>query len=903
MARILSTLSCVLLVVVRPFSRLGGPSAFLVLSLKDLVFSVQGDLTQQIEVTVLNITSALAGIGISTLAKYLTTLPSQGSPTFCLIPWLSLTSIAFIAGWVKSRLPRLHLSARISCFVSVWILTENLGVPSRVLPDAGNFLWITLTSAAVCLILSIVVLHWSSTRLIDEVSATLRDLHKCLSISMGGTFTRISAQQTNELQHLHADLIRRSVSLNQLYSQTAFELRMGRVDVSLLEPLLRVIEHLRREIYWGMYPRDTSGVPASKDAHCSPFQTSAVELGRVILTSLEAVDKLVLTAYTHMSFRRLPLTEERNAVVSAAINLNVAWHKVQENLRGVIHRASENGTTLPPELHRQCLFATSLLQMAYDTNHVLQISQRIAARYDASDHRLWFPRLSLQWLDVAPRTFLIDEYSTPVLQEPSEPTPTLPDDQLTQDMASFEEPSIAVAREKGSHTTNLPRPPPTSKYTPFILTRFGHRFFTRKWNHRWTLRVRLAASKIIINVKRSSHVHHAVKNAIGMAILSIPAFLPSDSSGFRWFTEFHGQWMIISYVWVLETNTGATWRVGYLRLLGTILGAIYAYITSLVCGQNPYALVVMVTMFDIPVSWLILKSNVPSLGVVASVTLPPIALGGYVAPQSSYSTLDLAIIRAACIAIGIVSALTINSLVFPLHSRVLFLDQISRAFGLLNQLYLELDRGLLFRTIHVLTPSDKRKMLKLEFRIRDTIYRCGSLLVAMNDELSLAPKPMRHYRQVVHKLQKILDLMTGLRNIRENIPRKETTTSALKERHEFISCVCISLFAIEHVFRARQPLPQFIPSARQALEALVSQMETHLQENKTAVTLSVLYSLAEREVMKDMVDTLEDLLEISQQLFGTSVWLMQTFPEVNSEGAPSTPGFPGNAWYNSLGRV
>jgi len=36
--------------------------------------------------------------------------------------------------------------------------------------------------------------------------------------------------------------------------------------------------------------------------------------------------------------------------------------------------------------------------------------------------------------------------------------------------------------------------------------------------------------------------------------------------GFQWFTWIHGQWMIISYLWVLETITGATWRVGYLRL-------------------------------------------------------------------------------------------------------------------------------------------------------------------------------------------------------------------------------------------------------------------------------------------------------------------------------------------------
>lgn len=86
-----------------------------------------------------------------------------------------------------------------------------------------------------------------------------------------------------------------------------------------------------------------------------------------------------------------------------------------------------------------------------------------------------------------------------------------------------------------------------------------------------------------------------------------------------------------SYLWVLETNTGATWRTGYLRIvsksfvswhetqpgprsqLGTIFGATYAYVvgsilfmhlnsahcilqTWLICKRNPYGLVVLVTV-------------------------------------------------------------------------------------------------------------------------------------------------------------------------------------------------------------------------------------------------------------------------------------------------------------------
>jgi hypothetical protein len=35
----------------------------------------------------------------------------------------------------------------------------------------------------------------------------------------------------------------------------------------------------------------------------------------------------------------------------------------------------------------------------------------------------------------------------------------------------------------------------------------------------------------------------------------------SYSTGRKWFQLSYGQWMVISFVWVLETNTGATVRL------------------------------------------------------------------------------------------------------------------------------------------------------------------------------------------------------------------------------------------------------------------------------------------------------------------------------------------------------
>lgn len=96
-ARLLSTLICSICIVVRPFSKFGGPYAFLLLSLKELVFSAQEDLAMQLEITVLNILGALSGIGLSALSRYFTSLLSHNTAAARAIPAVFLVFIAFLS--------------------------------------------------------------------------------------------------------------------------------------------------------------------------------------------------------------------------------------------------------------------------------------------------------------------------------------------------------------------------------------------------------------------------------------------------------------------------------------------------------------------------------------------------------------------------------------------------------------------------------------------------------------------------------------------------------------------------------------------------------------------------------------------------------------------------------------
>ncbi|KZT03579.1 uncharacterized protein LAESUDRAFT_659459 [Laetiporus sulphureus 93-53] len=957
LARLLSTFLCCLAIVIRPVAHLGGAYAFLVLPFLALIFSVQESLAQQLELTVLNIIGALCGIGFSTLGKYIASLTPDDSARSRAACAIFLVAISFFAGLIKSRLVRLTLSMRISLFVSIWLLTINIGDSSRVLLDSGYFLYATLAPASLALVALLIVmsvLRWSASSFEREMARTFALLARCVSISLNGLGEKQKdiAADPAEYLSLRNQLFKQSIMLNETYSQAAFELRLGRLSLKAVRPLIGIVEHIRRELAWGMstlqpqspgFSRASSRRPSasrrssahrirhratlpSHDKFISAIRAPALSLGHAIISAMHSVELLIVVAYDQDQSSFPPGDPARAASLKAcSVKYSIrvaeqalvkARNEARERLGNIFNEMDLEGRALaknvdyyPKEVLDGSLTMIALLQMAHEMRTALQIAERMYNEYEESHVRLWYPHISLSWLGVPPRALISDDRdATLQIRASVDHTPWTEDADVNLTTTETHE-----ALAEMGYTIGEKRLPSGLSYSTLTKENVdGKRKrkrscwlslsapFADLWALPWMLRFRIMTARVNRAVLHSNHLHHAIKNAIGVAILCFPAFMPPDSRGFKWFSSWHGQWMAISYVWVLETNTGATWRMGYLRLVGTTLAAIYAYITWLICHVNPYGLTVMVTAADIPFTWMVTKTTLTPLAVPAAVTLPIIAFAQYVDPDPSESVLKLAAIRALMIAVGIVGALLMNSLVFPRHCRVVFLSDTSRTLSLLSQLYMTLGHDI-FRKQPAFEHPERHKMLKLELEIRNSLYRLSVLITTMHDEISLLPKPLAHYRQTVTVMQKFLDVMTGLRKIRENIPRRETVARVFNERREFMSCVCITLYACQHAFRAREPLPQFIPSPKHALENLEHHVQDSIrqarEEDAYAMGLSLVYAFAEQEVLKNMVVILEELLENTGRLFGTSAWLtheqhlsMMSLPEEDGD----------NGWYSTF---
>ena len=89
-------------------------------------------------------------------------------------------------------------------------------------------------------------------------------------------------------------------------------------------------------------------------------------------------------------------------------------------------------------------------------------------------------------------------------------------------------------------------------------------------------------------------------------MLSLPAFLSPTNSGRAWWLGSRGQWIPISFLYVLETTAGQTWRIGFYRVIGTVSGSILGCVIWVISRGNPFGLVVLTTMYGFLTAWIML---------------------------------------------------------------------------------------------------------------------------------------------------------------------------------------------------------------------------------------------------------------------------------------------------------
>lgn len=464
------------------------------------------------------------------------------------------------------------------------------------------------------------------------------------------------------------------------------------MPVQSIHPFVGIVEHLRRELAWGLAPvkplRSAPGTPRSPPipgtprsprsatpslheyftrvhhdlAFVSVIEPPALELANAVLDAMKTVERLINLTFHESSAKeaasgssedlKTAAGSHKAAVHIAERKLIVTRDSMREVLKHVFdqvdmhQRAEGKRAHLPKEIFDCSLAAIALLQvrqlvnvpasddihhsriltilqMTQEMGRALQVARQVATLYEESKIRLWYPHISLQWLGVPPGPFISDDTGELVYG----PGVANDDDGLVvaDERLTMMEARQGLAERAYTFTLHKGRPLPAgglaARYKVYAAAsaskmelrlsaakvwtwQFWSGWAGKAWSSHKMLRVRLWLSKRYRALHHSSHWKHGLKNAIGVAILTFPAFMPATSSGTlqlvscRLFDDikvltcrkimvprlagsvdgyqvhccvrgdvYLSDVFLCSYLWVLETNTGATWRTGYLRLV------------------------------------------------------------------------------------------------------------------------------------------------------------------------------------------------------------------------------------------------------------------------------------------------------------------------------------------------
>ncbi|CAE6420306.1 unnamed protein product [Rhizoctonia solani] len=1010
--RMCVTCICSVIITLRPASFLGGPYMFLILTVKvNWCFRLRRvrlhrskqqarlflscilclSILTPHDLPVVNMGGALFGLGWSNLGLVCATYAARrygvDSDAPRTIRAVFLLVLGFLTGLSRSWLPRLTFASRAAGLVSAFLLTTDLDSTKWEYTNFTQLLFVCTIACAASLFVAFVarifvpaggyakdainalgllkdLVHLATTRTIDPpISALTRPSSPTPTV----TEHPVPIQPAQSLEALQRSCLEASLALHTSYAYSAFELRIGRVPINLIRPLLTTIGRVREELAWGVVHATQSqpqhddslskdelellatlddpsrscadsiedsisalqcaiglcygfhvpgcvcvakkassiesGVKEEKHAHPKPRTGRSAEMSRLCLANIHAERERLADV-------RNVLRKQLDSVVR---DMNDA-HMLKTNRD--TSRSREGSPTRPEQSHhnqlfRKSLYATSLLHISSEINRALTLMLTVLEIHMTHRPRVFFLRPSWMWLGMSPRG-LVEQAQE---EDRNGSGDAAADDMVglsaqeakqgvfqRRDTALLMSPAITPThpvpfRKKLQATWRSIRSTPLNMETLSNLIDLPRRILVLHWNKSSMLAFRVRMSRAVRKVQHSKHARHAIKHAFGITTLAIPSFLPIGTPGRSYFVSQRGVWAIISFVYVLEPNTALTWRVGIMRLCGTFIGAVYAYVIWAICRENPFGIVIMLTAGEIMLTYLI-RTSTPGVGVVASITMPPIIFTPYLhLPHSS--VIGLAALRWAQVSIGIVAAILINHFLFPRHCRVMFLEGMAQVLAKQTRLFLHLSQRTLNEAAR--TRNDMVRGAKMDLRLREMIAREKVLLNQMQHEISLMPKPTNLYREGTETVQRIADLMSGLRRIRENVPQKEAIHQVLQHRQHTVSCICIALFTCEHAFRSRQPLPQILPSPRKAFDELRREMMDSIQSVPRAT--DVAYAIAENEVYDELIDALEHLITITRELFGTNAWLLDGACSVGFGGVSGieTPGVHSSA--ASLRRV
>ncbi|KAI8984474.1 hypothetical protein BDF20DRAFT_392181 [Mycotypha africana] len=390
----------------------------------------------------------------------------------------------------------------------------------------------------------------------------------------------------------------------------------------------------------------------------------------------------------------------------------------------------------------------------------------------------------------------------------------------------------------------------------------------------------------------------ALKMAIAVLVLSIPAFLPSWEG---WYYSVRGQWAPMTVIAIMNPTSGGTIQASFWRVVGTLAGAFTGWAALAAGDGSPYLLGVFAVLLALVSFYIHLGSTYNKVGMVTLTTYEVVALSRYVFPpanetiaatEKNYHT-NCRYMRSS--AVELVSAPPfalrdgyftpfyaykallpkIDSIIWPFIARHMVRKSISACISQLEDYYTFVMGTYLYHDPHAIpNNTDITRGEKLESKLQSAIDACSVLLELTDHEPRFrGPFPKLFYKEMITSMRNISDRLLNMRIALIQMPTAVKLDICARDYHTDRRNMIASLLLLFHVLaaslRSKTTLPNFMPSVRAARKKLMDHRRSDAKKTNW-VKFRNLTWFAMACSTEEIIDELEYLWSLTRYVVGDS---------------------------------
>ncbi|SCU99232.1 LAME_0G02366g1_1 [Lachancea meyersii CBS 8951] len=335
--------------------------------------------------------------------------------------------------------------------------------------------------------------------------------------------------------------------------------------------------------------------------------------------------------------------------------------------------------------------------------------------------------------------------------------------------------------------------------------------------------------------KYRDHFRFGLQVTVALMLCSFPMFIPKTR---HWYDKMRGTWFGFVCILALEPSVGGTFWVFFLRGVGVILGAAWAYVSYIAgCNQtNPYLEVVVTIFGAVPGFYYFLGTPYVKAAIIQIISIYVVMLAAIIPSANQGSILSNFAKRCLAVGYGGGIAVFVQVTMFPVTAREQLNGEVSFVAGCISEMQILLAAGLEGESLNSsLTEERYQRLAKISSSAKAALARASSYNGLTRQEPILRgeyTEVEKVFTQMIYIERQIIDRMDNIILLRRQYGSaivEELNTMVYAYRRQYVASITSLMGAVQEAVRNKTPLPHFLPSARIAHRRLVNKVQSTLK--------------------------------------------------------------------------